>query len=100
MQMAEDSVITLVAPALGLWRKAMKPGADVLPANGAQVVAIRIQQSGGNAGDAIPRLHHLLKAGQVYQVGESVLHRSTPFTFLGRKKEMRTQATAQPDLAK
>jgi hypothetical protein len=44
--------------------------------------------------DAIPRLHHLLKARQVYQVRDSVLHRSTPFTFLGRKKGMRAQATA------
>jgi hypothetical protein len=83
--MAEEVVIALVAAALGLWRKVMKVGADVLPANGAQAMAIHIQQSGGNTGDAIPRLHHLLKAGQVYQIGEPVLHSSTPFTFLGRK---------------
>ena len=73
--MAKEVIITLVAPAFGLRRKAMKPGADILPADGAQAGAIRIQQSGGNAGDAIPRLHHLLKTGQVYQVGESVPHR-------------------------
>src|SRR5512136_470400 len=90
MQMAKEIVITLVAPTLGLWRKAMKPGADILPAHRTQAGAIRIQQRGGNAGDAIPRLHHLLKARQVHQVGDSVLHRSIPLTLLGRKRGPRS----------
>jgi hypothetical protein len=77
MQTAKDSVVALVAAAPGLGREMMEADADVLPANGAQAVAIRIQQGCGDTGDAIPRLHHLLKAGQVYQVGESVLHRAT-----------------------
>jgi hypothetical protein len=87
--MAKESVITLVAPALGLRRKAMEVGAEFLPADRTQVVAFHIQQRGGDACDAIPRLYYLLKTEQVYQVGELILHGSTPFTFLGRKTEMK-----------
>ncbi len=75
----------------------MKPSTDILPAHRTQAIAMRVQKSGGNTGDAIPRPHHLLKTGQVHQVGESVLHKSAPFTYLGRKGEMRPQATAQPN---
>ncbi len=42
VQMAQDSVVTLGAAAPGLWREVMKAGADILPANGAQAVAIHI----------------------------------------------------------